>query len=425
MLICTNLIYDLQGICRILGSRNLLPFHFPYQLSINKVENIFNFSVHPAFLKHDWLYQVLLLALAAILGSYKAYFEITSLFDRFVILFFVFFAIVFIITVCFHKKEAKNVCSFFNHLVLFEGKIFDNYSNNLYYQFESLYWKNDKTLKVVHYMCKIMTCSLQVQSLVQSLSCAVIPNVSWNLVPLAVFNYFAITTDKCLVNVAFELFKRVVLFLYSYVTLRLYTNYAATNMLLDMFIPSFCLTASLKVLQRKLTWSKSSKSLFRSMQQYGQLQLLCTIYNNIHRKVLMPILIIGGILSSSGAAFILISSSSSIHFSAFLIFANLYGIGVSILFVCFYFAANFNKLSVVTLAKFRKYLVHSRYDTSNFKEFALFNEMSKRKLIRKFLRSMRPLKIKFIHGNYFDRLTPLVFFKFSMRLAINLTLINK
>ncbi len=131
----------------------------------------------------------------------------------------------------------------------------------------------------------------------------------------------------------------------------------------------------------------------------------------------MPNLILGGIVCFSVPAFILISGSSSIHFSAVIIFANLIGVGVMAITVCFHFAAQFNKLSISTLRKFRKN--HFRKSSENI------SSAHSKKLIRKHLRSMKPLKIKFLHCNYFDRLTPLVFLKLSMRLAIQFTLINK
>ncbi len=148
------------------------------------------------------------------------------------------------------------------------------------------------------------------------------------------------------------------------------------------------------------------------MQYYCQLQLLTIIYNNIHRKILATQLILGGIWCFSVSAFVLISKASSIRFSAVLIFSNLMVLGIADILVCFHFAAMFNKMSILTLARFRSSLV-------------LVNELYKRKLVRKYLRSMSPLKIKFLHCNYFDRLTPLVFFRFSIRLAIHLTLINQ
>ncbi len=208
-------------------------------------------SVNPSFLKIDWLYQCLLLALAATLGIFKACFESESIFDRFVIMFFVLCAIMFIVTTYFHKKEAQNFCGFVNRLILFEAGIFDNFSNNQYYKSECLYWTKDKTRMLVKHVAKLVTLALRSHSMLHELSYAIVPSVSWNLVPFAIFNYPSTNFDTFPLQMFAQLTKRVVLFFYLYVTLRVFTNCVTINMVINMLIPTFCLSASLKVLKAK------------------------------------------------------------------------------------------------------------------------------------------------------------------------------
>src|SRR3989442_942164 len=105
MLICTKLIDQLQEIFEITQKWNILPIHYPYQIEINKIKPKYKLTVHPSFLKRDWIFQIILLILTAFFGFYKAYFEYTSIFYQSIILFFVFYAIFFVIIAIFHKIE--------------------------------------------------------------------------------------------------------------------------------------------------------------------------------------------------------------------------------------------------------------------------------------------------------------------------------
>ncbi len=258
MLICTNLIFELHQISKLVGNWNLLPFQYPYQIYVNKNDEKYNFTVNPNFLKTDWMYQILIFSLATFLGTYKACFEISSIFNRFVTLFFVFFAALFLHSTCFHKKEANDFCSFMNRLILFEARIFDNFSpKDSHYRHECLYWKSNKTRLLVFRASRLLAVAAKTHCIFHGLSCAIVPSVSWNLVPLSLIYIVTINIDDYFVQVSFVIVKHVAVGLYIYVTLRVYANYFTINMLINMFIPTFCLSTSLKVLQRKLAFSKT------------------------------------------------------------------------------------------------------------------------------------------------------------------------
>lgn len=151
MLFCTNLIFDSQQISQFVQTWNLLPLQYPYQFFIIKKEKITN--------------------------------SVVTLLQ-------------------------KNFCNFCNRFILFETRIFDNFSENHYNRFECLYWKNNKIRLMVKCNSRIFTVAMRSHSILHALSSALIPGLSWNLVPLALYNNL-VDTDYVLVQFSTELIKRV------------------------------------------------------------------------------------------------------------------------------------------------------------------------------------------------------------------------
>lgn len=169
--------------------------------------------------------------------------------------------------------------------------------------------------------------------------------------------------------------------------------------------------------------------LLNAVQIYRQIEILVLHYNTIHRKLLLPYSILGGVVCTSIPAFVLISKSRQLHFSAALIFTNLILIGINFTLVCLHFPARLNKKSLKTISVLKTKALSSMQcfevkSVCGRGNNSITCTACSRKLLRKYLRSMSPLKIRFLHSNFLDRLSPLVFFKFSIRVAIQLTLIK-
>lgn len=180
---------------------------------------------------------------------------------------------------------------------------------------------------------------------------------------------------------------------------------------------------------RKLAHAKSIEDVIQTIHIYRQIHLLCSSYNRIHRLTLLPIAIVGSILCFAAPVYIILSKFEQLHFSAVTIFGNLFNISVIIICICFYFPSTLHQMSKRTLHTFKRMSCRVISVTNNVNRgtsSAFSRAQHKRyRVLRKYCLSLAPVKIQFLHSNYFDRLTSLVFFKYSTRLAIHFTLIDK
>lgn len=411
---------------KTLGKWNILPLNYPFQQSLKKKRNTIHVSAHPKFLKRDCILQYVLFIITGFLSFLRAFFDGKSNSEKLITLFFSYYSGTLLIKTWFYKNNIQSCCTFFNNLVDFEIQNFKNSEISLNGILECTYWKHNQTARVVKYIIRLFTESMRNHCIIHAFSCALVPSAAWNFVPSIILELFPTCEKFYFVNITLQVLKRVTLFIYVYVTMRLFTNTATLHMLLNVFVPTFSLSAFLKLLQRNLKYSKLSRNFLHFFVTYRQIQLLSNSYNNIYRKLSYPLQILGGIVCLSGSTTILISKFSNTDYSALMIYTNLAMVGCIEILVCLHFAAMFNKTSHSTIALFkRKLLLFRVRPPIGITTLANFKESSGCLINEKYMRSMIPLKIRFLHSNYFDSLTPLVFFKFSLRLAIQLTLINK
>lgn len=171
--------------------------------------------------------------------------------------------------------------------------------------------------------------------------------------------------------------------------------------------------------------------IIRQFKMFREIQLLANIYNRMHRFLLIPVYIVKAILVFSCCCFVITTRFHELHFTGMMIFSNAMSLGIMIMLFCFHFPATVFKTSGVTARKgkiatrmvfLKNKLKSSRGGThvDNANE-----ESEKFKLMRKYWRSFPLIKIFFFHRNFIGRLTPLVLFKFSSRIAINLMLMER
>lgn len=426
MLLCTELDLELQHMFKTLGKWNILPLNYPFQQSIKKKRNTIHVSAHPKFLKRDCILQYVLFIITGFLSFLRAFIDGKSNSEKLITIFFSYYSGTLLIKTWFYKSNIQSCCTFFNNLVDFEIQNFKKSEIFLNGVLEFVHWKNNQTTRVVKYIIRLFTESMRNHCIIHALSCALVPSAAWNFVPSIILDLFPTCEKFYFVNITLKFLKRVILFIYIYITMRLFTNTATLHMLLNIFIPTFSLSAFLKLLQRNLKYSKLSGNFLHFFVTYRQIQLLSNNYNNIYRKLSFPLQILGGIVCLSGSTTILISKFSNTNYSALIIYSNLAMVGCIEILVCLHFAAMFNKISHSTIALFkRKMLLFKVRAPIVIATLGNCNEPPRCAIHEKYMRSMVPLKIKFLHSNYFDSLTPLVFFKFSLRLAIHFALISK
>lgn len=168
---------------------------------------------------------------------------------------------------------------------------------------------------------------------------------------------------------------------------------------------------------RKRRWVRAGKmrgtiqEILQPIRAYKEVQLLCAAYNRIHRQSLIPLLIWSGIICFSASTFFLVATSDNLNPLAAAVFGNAVIMGATLLLFCFHFPARLISTSRKTLRSLQR-------------EQELLGGVDM-KFGRKSMKSLRPVRIRFLHSNFFDRLTPVNLFIFASKIAIKLTLIKK
>lgn len=403
MLIATNLISEIQCLLFVVNHWNAMPFQYPFRLKYKSASQNYKFLLNPMFLQHHWLYFCFVLTFAFILGTFRAFTESKSVSDRVSTLFIAYFAVLYAISLCFHKIEVQQFCKFMNQLLSFE-----NFRSTVLTKDERFNWRNQQATMTVKWIIRTFTFALLTHSILYSLSCTLNPNVPWNIVPVKLINNLSY-------NLGSKGLVKYFLFVYLYITIRIYTNLSSTNILINLLLPTFSFSKSLKFVSKRLQVSQSIEAVLDLLSLYQQINLLCIFYNNIHRKCLLPLLIVSGIVCLSIPVFVITTRLDYIDFTAVVVFINLIGISFGLIFGCLKYAANLNKQSLSLIRGFKCKLLNSE----------LHSDPSKLIIFRKKIRSMYPLKIMYLNSNYLTRITPLVFLKISGRLAVQLVLLDR
>lgn len=185
---------------------------------------------------------------------------------------------------------------------------------------------------------------------------------------------------------------------------------------------------------RKMFRTRTHIELLQAFQMYREIQVLCTCYNNIHRYLLIPVYILMGVNCFCFSTDILVSRFHQLDFTAVTAFSNALLLGTIIMLLCFHYPVQVLTTSRITLRKCQLEVgrilksaevtrLIRMVDGSASLEEAVLNR--RRLLLKKCCKALPPVKISFFRSNYFDRMTPLVLFKFCIRMAIKLTLIEQ
>ncbi len=174
---------------------------------------------------------------------------------------------------------------------------------------------------------------------------------------------------------------------------------SSINILLHLLVPTFCLNKLIVYITRKLQVSRTSQSVISAFKLYQHVHILCILYNNCHRSILIPLLILSAIICLCIPVFVSATRLNQLDFAAIVIFSNLAGICFSLILGCLSFAANTNKQSKSIMLCFKRILIQADVDSC----------LGSSKVLKKTVRSLYLLKIRFLHSNYLDRVTHLVF----------------
>ncbi len=117
--------------------------------------------------------------------------------------------------------------------------------------------------------------------------------------------------------------------------------------------------------------------------------------------------IVASTLGFCVSALVLIARSSELHFTEAFVFLNTMCLTTVIMLVCFHYPATINSQCMVLKKKLSESVMSSQS-----------------KLIKKSARSLVPLRVHYTDSK-FCRMTPMDFYKFSLKVAIKLALIEK
>lgn len=419
MLISTGLVAHLKACLDQISKWNPTPFQFPYELSCYKsrhgnhvrcplggngykfVDNTENYWSH-------WLWPVGILISCVAATIYQSIFEdknngeiFTHLLEAVALSLAAAFAY-------FQYTTSKNFTSFLNEGFRFEERCLAQDPN-----FDRNYWRTVKYRTLILTGFHLFRLALPIHSLCVATSVSVFPMSPWRLVPTGILKQFL----KIEVTIFAGIMQRAISFVYTFLVIYLaiirYFLLTAVTIFYAQGSMIFMVLASKKV--GAFTITQKLKTLV-SMQR--EIQLLCQIYNDIHKRNVIPLVIILGVISNSFSLYILVSNWTCINLQISVIFGNCVIVAFGIILLAFHLAV---KLYIESKNLFRLHMFQNNFRCEE-------NSLLRRKdkiLIKKYWRSFTDLKIFFFEANFFEGSTPLVILAFSMNCAVNLILFDK
>lgn len=243
MLVYTNLISELEHSFGLIKICNILPLKYPYEVTYQKETKSYTVATNQSFLKIHWKIELFLLTLSSVLGFLRMYLETQNVFDRFTTAYFSGFSLFLVLTGMFQKREAKSFAQFLNELGEFEKR-------------HGLLNLPKISCKTVTIACNQLSQAMFNQAFLYSFSCALFPTVAWNVIPTAIYNVLpkkfsgALFGNQWFYLGIVEVPKRVLIFLYLYITNKVLTNFATINVVINLLISTYCLNATLRVVKR-------------------------------------------------------------------------------------------------------------------------------------------------------------------------------
>lgn len=149
---------------------------------------------------------------------------------------------------------------------------------------------------------------------------------------------------------------------------------------------------------------------------YREIQILCDVYNEIHKRVVVPFLIISFVMGISISRFMLISKSVERSIQNMLVFGPAVFISLVATLLAFQLAVRLYVESSTLLAK--------NHSWQNHQIAGRMRNQKKRQIMQRYCRSFPVLKIFFFERNFLEGNTTLNILDFSNNGATNLILLE-
>lgn len=227
MLAATNFVGNLQHILRRMQKLNIIPLQYPYIITYCRKQQSYNFQTNTSFLNFHWKIHFAILYSAVCLSCVSFHLDRKSLYERFTLLTYIVFCAVIGVTVIYHKYQGKHLSNFYNLFAKYEK------GNN--------YNVNNSSRNLIALACQLFSLGTFLEAVFFSTSCALFPSVPWN--PIPSFIWTSTLQSKIVPKlITSELFLiiRILIFVYVYIVMRSFTNFALLDIVLNLLVPNFC-----------------------------------------------------------------------------------------------------------------------------------------------------------------------------------------
>lgn len=171
---------------------------------------------------------------------------------------------------------------------------------------------------------------------------------------------------------------------------------------------------------RNVKQRTGSENVNSEILAYREIQLLSNFYNSMHRHILIPVYNLIPIVCFCCPIFILVKGFNKLTLTAGTIFSNALILGTVIMLFCLHYPVKVICSSRECLGVWRKAMITHSIKQHICREN---NVMFSVRLMEKYYRSLRPVRVYLFQNGHFDRSTPFNLFHFSVRVAIKMIII--
>ncbi len=238
MIIESNLLKEIQTTIRLADFANFISIANPYTIQVSKQSESFSLKVNPNFLKKSWLFQILILSIGGTLHLISLHQETLAFNEKATKLVISLLLITLSYSVYCHMKNGNDYAFVINSL--------ENFERNVLVHLKS---KPSRKTYISHtnieLACQLFSLAIIIQPLVYSVSCVLFPEVPWNI--LSTFNFMISEYNLSIFGKAGLKIGTMVL---NYILIKVFTNYAAINVVVHLLIPTFCIKIGLHLIER-------------------------------------------------------------------------------------------------------------------------------------------------------------------------------
>lgn len=377
-------------------------------LKITRKQDGFTFRANPAY---HWLPHVIILASGITSFLYQNIFEDTTVLQISthlieVLLFAGCTAFAFL-----QYQICKPFSGFLNQSMQFEKRWVDCTG-----KIEQEYWRHVVSYRnVVILALHITRLCLLLNSFVQAITALICSSCPWRIVPLGIYQGVA-QCELGIDHTLMELIGKCFAALFAFVTWCIWDNQALILLSLSFTSAHCILYYMVLAMKRHLRSVDTSKySSWKPdivVQMFREAQLLCAIYNDIHKRHMIPLSMVMAVAGSSISLFALVSRWSNMDLKTVLVFGNGVAMGINVVVITF-------RLAV-------KLRVESNMIKPLFVRRERNNGIDKKssRILQRYWKSFPAFRVSFFETNFFDRNTPLVMLHFIFDGTINLILLD-